>query len=226
MRSDPRRFALSYPLGPSTPIPNGGIPVRIEATSRVSKGDISDTSLVRLWNHSGTHVDGPAHVLAGKGPFSEWMPACGLEFTKVSIIDLPPRESPMNTADDLSPSVSQSSQAELLLLRTGFWHYRASDPRRYQHDNPGFAVSAAEWVLEHCRAVQCIGIDSISFACARHVPEGIEAHRILLGRVPPVLLLEDINLDFDFSRLRRVTIVPFMIDGLDSCPCSVIAERD
>jgi len=224
MRTDTRRFALSYPLGHSTPIPDGGIPVHIEATSRVSNGDISDTSVVRLWNHCGTHVDGPAHVLAGKGPLSDWMPDSGLEFTKVSVIHLPPRESPMITADDLAPFASQCADADLLLLRTGFSRFRASDPDRYQQDNPGFAVSAAHWVLEHCRALKCIGIDSISFACARHVPDGIEAHRLLLGRVPPVLLLEDINLEFDFSRLRRVTIVPFLIDGLDSGPCAVIAE--
>ena len=70
-----------------------------------------------------------------------------------------------------------------------------------------------------------MAIDSISMAAAERLSEGIEAHRILLGdRHRPILLIEDINLKYDLAGLKRVIVLPLFIKGIDSSPCTVMAE--
>ncbi len=73
--------------------------------------------------------------------------------------------------------------------------------------------------------MRALAIDSISMAAAERLNEGIEAHRILLGdRHRPILLVEDINLEYDLAGLKRIIVLPLFIRGIDSSPCTVAAE--
>jgi hypothetical protein len=70
-------------------------------------------------------------------------------------------------------------------------------------------------------------MDTISFACIAHLEEGMEAHRVLLS--PPgsrFLLLEDMNLNFDLSPLRELWIMPWLVEGIDSAPCTIVGLLD
>jgi kynurenine formamidase len=70
-------------------------------------------------------------------------------------------------------------------------------------------------------------MDTISLACMQHLEEGLEAHRILLrGDGRRFLIIEDMNLDFDLSHLRRVFALPLFIEGVDSSPCTVMGVTD
>src|SRR5689334_17663749 len=66
--SQPKRVVLSYPFTETTPHAPDGAPVRIFPHARIARGDMSDSSVVSFWNHSGTHVDGPAHILKDAPP--------------------------------------------------------------------------------------------------------------------------------------------------------------
>jgi hypothetical protein len=58
--------------------------------------------------------------------------------------------------------------------------------------------------------------------------EGVEAHRVLLGcegfSDRTVLLVEDARLPRELKPPSRVIVAPWMIEGLDSAPCTVLAE--
>lgn len=55
----------------------------------------------------------------------------------------------------------------------------------------------------------------------------MDAHRVLLS--PPgsrFLLIEDMNLSFDLSPLRELWIMPWLVEGIDSGPCTVVGLFD
>jgi kynurenine formamidase len=222
-----RLLSLSYPLSPSAPLPDGGHDTIIKATSRVEAGDISDTNLITFWNHAGTHMDGPAHVLAKVGPISKHLPIEGLRLTRAAVVDVPCDDGRLITAEDFDHAAPFHRDCDIIFIRTGYSRFRATDPQRYRAANPGLDPSAAHWLLQHCPNLKCLGIDTISVASltnADHLKAGIDAHKILLGAQPPRFLIEDLNLDQDLSAIERVYVVPFMIEGIDSCPCNVLVE--
>ena len=82
---------------------------------------------------------------------------------------------------------------------------------------------AATYVVEQFPALRAIGLDTVSLACMQHLEDGLEAHRILLrGEGRRFLIIEDMNLDRDLSRLQQVMAVPLFIEGADSSPCTVM----
>lgn len=58
---------LSQPLGPETAVWPGDRPFAREWTLRRAGGDAVDVAAVALSVHTGTHVDGPRHVMDGPG---------------------------------------------------------------------------------------------------------------------------------------------------------------
>jgi kynurenine formamidase len=171
----------------------------------------------------GTHIDGPAHMIE-IGPFTDHCPPTGLFLSSPLVVDIECPDSKLICADDLKRYRACLAKCDILLLRTGFSVYRQSDPQRYRQKNPGMESSCARFIVENCPNLVCIGMDTISFAASEHLAEGIEAHKILFRRKPPVFLIEDILLDHDLTNLKQVIVIPFFIEGIDSCPCTVIAE--
>ena len=73
--------------------------------------------------------------------------------------------------------------------------------------------------------VRAIGFDFISLSPYQNRNLGREAHRTFLdpeGVNAPILVIEDMDLSADLSRLISVWIFPLRISGVDSAPCTVI----
>jgi len=58
---------ISRPLAEGMAVWPGDPPFERTAVSRLADGDVSEVSRVSMGTHCGTHVDAPAHVLAGGG---------------------------------------------------------------------------------------------------------------------------------------------------------------
>ena len=60
------------------------------------------------------------------------------------------------------------------------------------------------------------------------VGEGIRCHQALLGFGREdgrrILIIEDLNLPLDLPPPKRVIALPLFITGVDSAPCTVVAE--
>jgi arylformamidase len=217
-----RLLKLSYDLSAQGPLPYTIPPVKIEPYYAIEKGDGANVFVLSLANHSGTHVDAPRHV-AAEGIAITAFSMEEFRFPKSVCIDLNLQDDEMVSPDHLKSTEEQIVGRDLLLIRTGYGKYRSPDPERYRFHGPGFSVAAARFVRECFPTVRCIGMDTISFACIAHLEEGMEAHRVLLS--PPgsrFLLIEDMNLDFDFSNLRELWVMPWLVEGIDSAPCTVL----
>jgi arylformamidase len=217
---------LSFTLSIATPTPGGREPLKLQVDESIEDGYPGNTFYYTGWNHAGTHIDAPAHMLAGGKRITEYQ-IDDFIFDRPVLVDVPKGDSQLVSAEDLRPYEDDIAACDLLLLRTAFTQYREDDPVRYRDQNPGLSTGVARY-LDSPRfpSLRAIGTDAISIAAAADVQEGIEAHKLLFCRKDgsSVLLIEDMDLACDLTGLKRVFVVPWFIEGLDSSPCTVIAE--
>lgn len=64
-------YDVSVSISSRMPIYEGDPGVEIEAWSALAKGDSANVSFLRLGAHTGTHVDAPAHFIAGARKVNE-----------------------------------------------------------------------------------------------------------------------------------------------------------
>ncbi len=218
------RLRLSYDLSPSTPVPVGLPPVKLSQRRSIAGGDVSNWFVAELCNHCGTHVDAPWHFNQNGKRVTD-LPIDFFFFDRPLVLDVPKRASELVGAADLEPHASRLARCDILLLRTGFSRLRDAKRLEYQLKNPGLSVDAAEFVQGRYPGIRAIALDTLSMAANEHLDQGLEAHRILFRDVErPRILIEDINLDFDLARLRRVIVLPIFFAGTDGGPCTVVAE--
>ncbi len=229
---------LSHPLTERTPAYRDNPSPRIEATKTVA-ADGNRSYSITFGNHTGTHLDAPAHF------HQEGRPLGGLAlddllFRHPALVDIPAGDDTLIEIDDFEPWLDRLAEADLLLVRTGYGALcRDSDPARYRHRGPGFAGPAAAWLRRRLPQLRALGMDFISAAAPAHPEAGRAFHLAALdeGRVRgrpsvsapdagrAVLLIEDMRLDPSLtdSDLGRVLVAPLWLSELDGAPVTVVA---
>ncbi len=217
---------LSHAIKENTPLYGNTPPPRILAHSRISEGDSSNTAILSIHNHTGTHIDAPKHFVDDGKAISEYT-LDELVFEYPVIVDCPKDDASLITPEDLQYASHMLQKSDCLLLRTGFGQFR--DEEKYRTHNPGIAPDTILWIRKEYPNIRCIGIDTISISSFQHRTVGREAHRaafaIEAGLGEPLLLIEDMNLDvLSSSELKYVIVFPWQVNNIDSAPCSVLAE--
>lgn len=217
---------LSFLLSVDTPVFPGSPSVEVRAFSSLSRGDCSNTFSISFYNHTGTHMDAPRHFYNdGKAitdfRFSEFV------YENPIVVNIPKQDSELIMKSDLLKYFDVIKEADLLLIRTGFTKFRSSEPLRYASKSPGFTGETAVYLKKSFPNLRAIGIDFISAAAPEHLETGLEFHRIILDphRVEGCkFIIEDMDLTQVTSSLRWVVVVPFLVQGIDSAPCTVFGE--
>lgn len=217
---------LSHRLSVNTPLPPGVPPLEFRHHSSMERGDVSNLFVLKFSNHTGTHIDAPWHFVASGLRIGDF----GLEefiFDRPLCLDLPLGDGEMFRPVHFQPHADRIRRGDLLLLRTGYTRVRRNEPERYTLQSPGMSTDGARYLADHFPQLRALGLDTVSLACMQHLEEGLEAHRILLrGEGRRFLIIEDMNLDWDLSRLQRVIALPLFIEGIDSAPCTVMGIRE
>lgn len=217
---------LSHALDENTPL-YGSIPAHhVFPYSEISKGDAVNTVVISIHNHTGTHIDAPKHFIDDGKQISEFT-LDELIFTNPVMVNCLKDGAELIVPDDLKHASQMFQKNDCLLLCTGFGKYRGEE--RYRAYNPGIAPETILWIRKEYPNIRCIGIDSISISSFQHRNEGIEAHKaafsIKKGLGEPLLLIEDMNLRaLSNSKLKLVIVFPWQVNGIDSAPCTVLAE--
>lgn len=218
---------LSYVLSPDQPVYPDSPQPAIEPVSRLSAGDACDTSVLHIFNHAGTHVDGPAHFNPDGVPLAA-LPIEWFVFRCVGLVDVPCVDDELVTAERLAAAVGRAERCDLLMIRTGFGRVREREGERYAAHSPGLAADAARYILEELPDTRAIALDTISAGAPAHREVGREVHRILAGCGRSdgrfVLIYEDVNLAVLENAPVRVWGWPLLVEGLDSAPSIVVAE--
>lgn len=217
---------ISYTLTTRDRAFPGAPTMHIQPFESMEKGDLLNTYQVTLFNHFGTHMDGPNHF-NGNGRQLYEMELSRFIFERPLLIDIPKGEGEKVLAEDLLPYGEKIKEADLLLIRSGFGGMRQTDSKVYSERGPAVSSQAARYLVDYFPALKAIGMDWISLATPLDMEDGIRAHQILLGAEGdgPILIIEDLDLrGLEDERLERVYALPLFVEGIDSAPVTVVAK--
>ena len=119
---------LSYPIKEGQPTWPGNPTFSLEPHTSIAGGDTANTCTIHLFNHYGTHLDGPMHFY-GKGISLDQVPFEHFFFHKPLLLDIPKEPGGKLMPEDLILYREYVKDADLLLIRTGFWKYRGEKTR-------------------------------------------------------------------------------------------------
>jgi kynurenine formamidase len=218
---------LSYPIDENTPLYGSTPKPIINPYREISKGDGSNSCIITIHNHTGTHVDAPRHFIPDGKAISDYA-FDDLIFNNPLLIECPKEPGELIEHGDIF--TQELEGVDCLLLHTGFSQIRDRDKELYRTQNPGIAPEVISLLRKEFPAIRCICIDSISISSFVHRERGREAHTAAFirreGFGEPLLLLEDMALNTLSAKdkLRKVVVIPWQISGIDSAPCVVLVE--
>jgi arylformamidase len=211
-----RLIDVSLDVGPDLLVWPGNPGVTITPTSRLSRGDTSNVSEIRLGSHSGTHLDPPFHFL-DEGATADDLPL-DLMMGEATVADLRGTAGPIGP-DELD-SLSLPGKATRLLLRTDNSSLWAADPRVFPDRYVCLSPEGARWVVN--RSIRLIGIDFLSIE-VRGAP-GHPTHRMLLEA--GVVILEGLDLSEVEPGEYTLVCFPLKIAGGDGAPTRAVLLED
>lgn len=215
---------LSYPITKSMPVYGGSAKPELSSLKAIKKGDSCNTWRMCFENHWGTHVDGPNHFFANGRKIIDY-PADFWRFDNPQVLNARLEPGELLKWETIGDHID--ADTDLLLLKSGWGQKRGSD--LYWKENPGIHADVGIGLRHMNCAVRAVGIDWISVSSFAHREEGRKAHRAFLdpdGKEEPVLLIEDMDLSVDLTKLSRVFVAPLIVEGIDSAPCTVIGFFD
>jgi kynurenine formamidase len=218
---------LSYPLGKHTPVFYTNPENSIEVHTSIEAGDKNNHFFIRVLNHSGTHIDCPNHFHRQGAKIADF-PIETFLFTRPLILPLEKKPEELITPSDIEPFTEQIRERDALLVKTGFGTYRFTDPAFYGNKNPGFAGETAEYLRESFPSLRAVGMDFPSALSPAHIEDGLLFHTNALEPRGPdktfLFLIEDMNLTDCTESPVSLWVVPLFVEGIDSSPCTIIAE--
>jgi arylformamidase len=195
-------YDISVPLSAATPTYPSDPGIEIKSWSDLKRGDHANVSLLHFGAHSGTHVDAPAHFIAGGSKVE----ALSLEnlLGEVTIVEVP-RERTAIDADFVSNNCNQTTQRVLFKTRnSSFWN---NPEAGFRTDYTYLEPEAARLLTK--MAVKLVGIDYLSVE--RFKSENFETHLILLSN--GVVILEGVDLRNVPAGRYELICLPLRIAG-------------
>jgi kynurenine formamidase len=224
-----RLLVLSHPLTAHAPVWPGNAPAAdVALDDSIAAGDDANTTHLRLYSHSGTHVDTPWHFNPD-GAAGWQLPIEAYVFDAPVLVDVPKPDGGFITVDDLEPHRAAIQGADLVLLHTRWGErYRAADPSRYVDAGPLLHPSAARWLIDGHPRLRAIATDAVSIGSPRNHHASVETHHVLtgVGRTDGrfVLIYEDVGIVPEAAAATRVYGWPLYVEGADGTPVTLVAE--
>jgi arylformamidase len=218
---------LTYSLCNNTPVYAGGASPVIKPGKRILAGDSCNTLEISLTNHTGTHIDLPAHFNAVGKTLTDYPPGFWFaEKIECLFMDMNKAFLPGELID--SAKIEQlirdniNYETEVILLKTGFCENRKSEI--YWKEPPGIDPNLPDFLRETFPKLRFFGMDLVSVSSFANREAGRKAHRSFLKHPRPILPIEDMNLCGLPETLFNMLIAPLFIKGADGSPCTVFAN--
>jgi kynurenine formamidase len=161
---------LTWPLGPDAPTYEGALSYSAEVQKNVEP-DGYYIRKVTVVEHTGTHLDAPAHFAKGGAtvdqiPVEQLVGAAAVVDVTAAVAANPDYAVTVGDLRAWEAKHGALGARSIVLIRTGWgarWHdaarYRNSDPQGVLHF-PGVSVEASRYLTE--RGVRALGIDTLS----------------------------------------------------------------
>ena len=214
-------FWLSHELNENTQGYRGVKSLKLQKTSKIEKGDSSNSHHFEMNNHLGSHVDFPYHFISDGKTISEY-DASEWVFSSPIIIDLKCIPGQKITPELIKKHIKDGTQADIILIKTGLEKYRGTNT--YWDSSPIFTEELCAYFVEKFNTLKAIGFDSISLSSLMDREQGRIAHKILLSndiRIFEDLKLSNVNISVG---INKVIALPLRIEQIDGSPLTIIAE--
>jgi arylformamidase len=219
---------LSYVLNETDYGWPGAPTLKIKPFESMEKGDLLNTYMLELFNHFGSHMDGPRHFnKQGKRLFE--LPLETFVFEAPLLLEIPKDFKEAVLVKDLLPYQKEIGAADLLMIRSGFSRYRHSEGKRYASEGPYIASETAKYLVTKFENLKAIALDWISLGSYAYGDESVLAHQHMLGKFGcrGIGIIEDISFeDLDGNNIKRIFALPLLVEGIDSAPVTVLAELE
>jgi len=215
---------MSYPLEKDSPLYPGSPETSFSPVRSIANNDSANTSMFSFGNHSGTHIDVPLHFCDNGFSVVEMLNTENV-FSPAICIDIAKELNSYISKADIEPFDEQISNAEALLIRTGFFRFRQVQSKLYTTSHPWVQPDVPDYLREICPHLKIVGLDTISISNPYNRDEGRKAHKAFLCDEFPLLLLEDTNLS-DSMLLGKefdLHIYPWIVGRVDATPVLVLA---
>jgi arylformamidase len=219
---------LSYPLSPDIPVFPGSPLDEFHPHTRMSLGEESNTTIIRHYLHSGTHVDAPFHFY-DKGIAIDKVPLDNFIYTKPVILQKSLGKGELWQPEDLKQAGAALFDADILFLCSGYYTLR-QNAVVYSDDFPSLSCEAARILRTELPMLKAVAIDTLSIeSCVLGPQNDFRVHKTLLDGdlypERPILIYEDVNVAPILNRsILRVFAFPLRFVGLDASPVNIVAE--
>ena len=210
-----RIIDLTHPITADMPVYPGTTPPVIEVANTVAEHGFLEHRLTMV-THTGTHIDAPAHMLAG-GRTLDTYPADTF-VGPATVLDVSAVTGAIGREFLESHRDLIVGQA-FLLLHTG-WSARWGD-ESYFRNYPALTVEAAAWLGEF--GLRGVGLDAVSIDCSGSTDFAI--HHEVMSR--EMLIIENLtNLGKLAGREFTLLCLPLLLNGADGAPARAVALVD
>jgi arylformamidase len=200
-------YDITRPLVAGHPVWPGDSPCRIEWKARLGPGVAYNQSELRMSPHTGTHADGPFHMLAdgamiGAAPLDAYLgPARVVDATGRASLDAA-----------WAAEVLAGGAPERLLVRTGAWTDPAVFPTRFA----ALTVESARMLVD--AGLRLFGTDAPSPDLFE--AEDVPVHHVLLGVGAGIL--ENVLLDGVPPGEYELIALPLRMPDADASPVRAV----
>lgn len=203
-------YDISVPISPELPIWPGDPPVQVTQIQHLDRGDPMTLSRLQMGAHTGTHVDAPAHFVAG----GRTVEALDIEvLVGPALVVGVPDAGPITAK--LLDRLDIPAGTRRILFRTTNSSLWARGETQFRRDFVGITAEGAQWLVD--RGVQLVGIDYLSLS---PYDDPIPPHQILLRA--GVIALEGINLEAVAPGTYNLVCLPLRIHGAEGAPARAI----
>ena len=205
---------LTHPITEGMPVYPGCIPPTIRQANTVEKAGYAEKFL-SIYTHTGTHIDAPAHMLAGGKTLDQL--GAGHFVGKACVVDV----SSMPTIEKafLESQEGFIHGCDFVLFHTGWAQHWGS--QRYFENFPVLALAAAQWLSG--RGLKGLGFDAISID-----PVGstdFQNHLVLFHA--GMISIENLkNLNTLIGKRFLFSCLPLSIEAADGSPVRAVALFD
>lgn len=203
-------YDITLPISKELPVWPGDPPYEIERIDDIQAGGHTNTSMIRMSCHMGTHVDAPDHFL-GNGKTVEALPL-NILFGRAYVLYLP-------EVDLITASILEKSEipprTRRILFKTRNSNYWAAGEKTFQTDFVAVSSDGAQYLVD--RGFKLVGIDYLSIAPYQN---SRPTHEILLRA--GIVIVEGLDLSQVSPGRYTLYCMPLKIVGSDGAPARAI----
>jgi arylformamidase len=226
---EPDEIVMPGPIDPPEVVPRSRMVEKpADASDGVRWASYNNTSFVRMFVHSGTHMDVNYHV----DPDGHKLGAFTIDdfiADRPLLLEIPKRDMEEITVDDLRMHERELRNADFLFVYTGYSRNRREDSERYLSKQPGFSVEGAEYLMKTFQlkgvCADLMGIENIGRA--KTLDPQFPVHKAFLKAGRKFYLVEDANLKpLVGKKLLRSYAIPLLLPDAEGMMVTGFAEVD